>query len=185
MKYLMLIRHAKSNWDSPGLSDHDRPLNERGQRSAPLVGRFLSKTYLGVDSAPAILPPLEQVISSTAVRAYTTAQLLCAAMNFPQDQIILKEHLYLAEPRTILQTVQQLDPALHHVMMVGHNPGISEFANRILQRGDVGDMPTCAAALIEFPADSWGAANWNEARLVGFVTPRLIEKRFLGEAMEV
>jgi phosphohistidine phosphatase len=185
MKYLMLIRHAKSNWDDPGLPDHDRPLNERGLRAAPIMGRFLSRTYLGVDGTPAVLPPIDFVVSSTAVRALSTAKLIMEAMAIHPSLLELDDRAYLAEPRTLLQIVQELDPDLRHVIVVGHNPGISEFASRILSRGEVDEMPTCATALIEIPVDSWSEAGWHTARLVGFVTPRLIEKRFMGEVMGV
>jgi phosphohistidine phosphatase len=185
MKYLTLLRHAKSDWEQPVLNDHARPLNERGLHSTPLVGRFLAKTYLGANGTPAVLPPVDRIISSTAVRAQSTAKLLAGAMAIDPQKFILEGRVYLAEPKTLLQIVQCLDEAWNHAVIVGHNPGITDFVNRLLQNGQVEDMPTCAAALIELPCGLWDLADWDEARLVGFITPKLIEKRFAGEVAAV
>lgn len=181
MKYLTLIRHAKSSWDDTMLNDHDRPLNERGLRSAPMVGRFLSKTYFGSNGTPALLAKPDRLISSTAHRAAETAALMAEEMG--AGQASLERRLYLAEPKTLLQFVRQMDDRWKHVMIFAHNPGISNFADRLVKRGEVDEMPTCAAALIELPWDSWSALDWEEGRLIGFVTPRLIEKRFADELM--
>jgi phosphohistidine phosphatase len=185
MKYLTLLRHAKSDWDQTGLSDHQRPLNDRGQRAAPVVGRFIAKTYLGANGIPAVLPKVDRIISSTAVRALSTARLVADAMALDQSRIIQEGTAYLAEPKTLLQIVQGLDESWNHVIMVGHNPGITDFANRLLKKGELEEMPTCAAAIIELPSSLWGLVDWREARLVGFVTPKLIEKRFAGEVAAI
>ncbi len=181
MKYLTLIRHAKSSWDNTILNDHDRPLNERGLRTAPLVGRFLSKTYFGSNGTPALLAKPDRLISSTANRAAETAASMAREMG--TTPAALDRILYLAEPKMLLQFVRELDDRWKHVMIFAHNPGISDFADRLLKRGEVEEMPTCAAALIELPWDSWSAINWDEGRLIGFVTPRLIEKRFADAMM--
>lgn len=185
MKYLTLLRHAKSDWEQPVLNDHARPLNERGLHSAPLVGRFLAKTYLGANGTPAVLPPVDRIISSTAARAQETAKLIAGAMAIDLQKMILEDRVYLAEPMTLLQVVQCLDETWNHVIIVGHNPGITDFANRLLKTGEIEDMPTGAAALIELQTDLWSLTDWSEARLVGFVTPRVIEKRFAGEVAAV
>lgn len=178
MKYLTLIRHAKSDWNNAS-SDHERPLNERGMRSAPVVGRFLARTYFGMNGTPALLPKPDRIISSTAVRARTTAQLLQPELGVAPEIVLLEPRAYLAEPRTLLQIVREFTDAWNHVVLIGHNEGISEFARKLLRRDHLDeDMPTCAAALIEMPWDSWAAADWAEARLIGYITPKLIEKRF-------
>ncbi len=181
MKYLTLIRHAKSSWDDTMLNDHDRPLNERGIRTAPIVGRFLSKTYFGSNGTPALLAKPDRLISSTANRARETAALMEPELD--AGHTIVDRCLYLAEPKTLLRFARELDDRWSHIMVFAHNPGISAFADRLLKRGEVEDMPTCAAALIELPWDSWSAIDWEEGRLIGFVTPKLIEKRFADELM--
>ncbi len=181
MKYLTLIRHAKSSWDDTMLNDHDRPLNERGLRTAPMIGRFLSKTYFGSNGTPALLAKPDRLISSTAHRAAETAALMEPELD--ADHAMLERCLYLADPKTLLRFVRELDDRWGHIMIFAHNPGISDFAARLLKRGGVGDMPTCAAALIELPHDSWSAIDWEVGRLIGLVTPRMIEKRFADEMM--
>jgi phosphohistidine phosphatase len=176
MKYLTLIRHAKSSWDDASQADHERPLNERGLRNAPVMGRFLAHTYLGMNGVAALLPKPDRMLTSTAVRARATAELMMREMNL--DLLVGDPQLYLADPKTMLQIVQQFDDAWRHVMIFGHNPGISEFVERLLKRGDIKEMPTCAVAILELPWNAWSAVDWDEARLIGYLTPKLIEKRF-------
>lgn len=178
MKYLTLIRHAKSSWDDRSLKDHDRPLNERGRNQAPMMGRFIARTYLGTDGVNALLPMPDRLISSTAVRALTTAQLMQPALGVGSEIIAPEPRVYLAEPKTLLQVVREIPDHWNHIMIFGHNPGISEFAEDMLKRDLIEEMPTCAAVLLELPWDAWAAIDWKEARLIGYITPKLIEKRF-------
>jgi phosphohistidine phosphatase len=178
MKYLTVIRHAKSDW-STGVSDHERPLNERGLRNAPVVARFLGRTYLGMNETPALLPRPERLVTSTAMRARTTARIMQEELGYNPGIVVEESRVYLAEAKTLLAMVREFDDAWSHVMLFGHNDGLSDFVRKLLQRDHLGkSMPTCAAALLEIPWPSWAAVDWNEARLVGYVTPRLIEKRF-------
>lgn len=178
MKYLTLIRHAKSSWDNPSLNDHDRPLNEKGKNNAPVVGRFIARTYLGSKGVTALLPLPDRLISSTALRALTTAQLMQPELNIGSGIITLEPRAYLAEPNALLQLTREFSDAWNHVMLFGHNPGISEFAENLLKRDLIEEMTTCAAALLELPWDAWSATAWKEARLIGYITPKLITKRF-------
>jgi len=179
MKYLTLIRHAKSSWDDATLDDHDRPLNERGLRSAPTVGRFLAKTYLGANGTPALLPHPDRLVTSTALRARHTAEFIAAELK--SEPPVTDRALYLAQPKELLQAVRAFADSWRHVMLFGHNPGISDFAARVLKRHDIEEMPTCACALLELPGDAWAATGWDQARLIGYITPKLIEKRFAQE----
>lgn len=183
MKYLTLIRHAKPDWNDPTQLDHDRTLNDRGIRTAPIVGRFIGRTYLGMNGVPALLPKPDRLVSSTAIRAQTTAQLMLPELAMTPSHLSLDNRAYLADPKSLLQIVRELDDSMKHVMIFAHNPGISEFANKLLRRGDIEDMPTCAAAIVELPHDLWSATSWAEARLVGFITPKLIEKKFAADLM--
>src|SRR5437764_43961 len=124
MKFLTLIRHAKSSWDDAALTDHDRPLNHRGLRAAPIVGRFLANTYLGAGDAPPLLPPPDRVLSSTACRAKHTAELIVAELKSAGPE--LDRRLYLADPKSMLQIVRAFEDRWRHTMVIGHNPGISE-----------------------------------------------------------
>jgi phosphohistidine phosphatase len=178
MKYLTLIRHAKSDWETTA-SDHERPLNERGRRNAPVVARFLARTYLGTNGTPSLLPKPERLVTSTALRAKTTAELMQPELGVSSERVILEPRAYLAEPKTLLQVVREFNDAWQHVVLFSHNNGISDFARKLLRRDHLDEeMPTCAVVLIELPWESWAATDWEEARLVGYVTPKLIEKRF-------
>lgn len=178
MKYLTVVRHAKSSWSQPALADHDRPLNERGARAAPAMARFLWGTYLGGNGAEALLPPPDRLLSSTALRALSTAQVMRETFRLPPEQLILDQDLYLAGEQKLLARIRQLDESWRHVLLFGHNPGLHDFVNRLLARAKVPRFPTCATAILGLPGEYWALADWNEAQLIGFLTPKTLERRF-------
>jgi len=178
MKYLTVVRHAKSSWAQPGLADHDRPLNERGLQAAPAVASFLHRTYFGGAETPPLIPRPDRLVSSTAMRALTTAKLALEVMHRPVESLILDSQLYLAEAPRILDVVRQLDETWQHVMLFGHNPGLHDFAERIMARAHIPRMPTCTAVLIALPHPYWGLADWGQAQLIGYITPKTLERRF-------
>lgn len=178
MKYLTVVRHAKSSWDQQGLADHDRPLNHRGRRAAPAVGSFLARTYFGLGENAALLPPPDRIVSSTAARAVETAQILRESLRLGLDALKLEARLYLAEPETLLDTVRGFDEGWSHVIVVAHNPGLHDFADRMLARTHVPRMPTCTAVIMGLPHEYWGLADWYEAQLIGYITPKALERRF-------
>ncbi|MES2595110.1 MAG: histidine phosphatase family protein [Verrucomicrobiota bacterium] len=178
MKYLTVIRHAKSSWDQPGLADHDRALNERGRKAASAVAAFLSKTYFGGAEAAPLLPKPDRLVSSTASRALSTAQLMREVVSLPPEQLLLDSRLYLAEASTIIDVVRHLDESWKHVVIYGHNPGMHEFAERLLARAHVAKMPTCSTVIMAIPTEFWGLAEWGMAQLIGHITPKALERRF-------
>lgn len=178
MKYLTVIRHAKSSWSQPGLADHDRPLNERGRRAAPAVAQFLWQTYLGGLGGEALLPMPDRLVTSTALRALTTAQVMRGALHLPTDSLLLDQGLYLATPTRLLERVRQLEEDWQHVMLFGHNPGLHEFAERMVKRGEISRFPTCAVAILALPEPFWATVDWHQAQLVAYLTPKTLEKRF-------
>ncbi len=178
MKYLTVIRHAKSSWDQPGLADHDRQLNERGRKAAPAVGAFLNKTYFGGGESPPLIPRPDRLVSSTALRALSTAQIVREIMGLPTEILMLDSRLYLAEAAQLLNVVRDLDESWQHVVLFGHNPGMHEFAERILARAHVAKMPTCSTVLMALPTEYWGLAEWSTAQLIGHITPKSLERRF-------
>jgi phosphohistidine phosphatase len=141
-KTLLLLRHAKSSWDSPSLSDFDRPLNERGERNAPRVGRLL--TELG------IVP--ERVLVSAAVRARQTAEKVLAACDF-HGSVWVTERLYLANPQTYREILALNATEENCVMLVGHNTGIEELASQLC--GKVIQMPTACLVQFAVPVAHW------------------------------
>ena len=161
MKTLYLVRHAKSSWDNANQSDHDRPLNPRGERDAPRMGKRLRKRK----DRP------EVIISSSAVRAQTTASILATAMDYPTSDIAIDERLYGAEPEDVLSIIGDLDDGIHCAMLVGHNPTFTALINA-LGRCDLGNVPTCGMAVLTFPIDSWKDIATIQGKLVDFDFPK-------------
>lgn len=179
MKFLTLVRHAKSSWETPGQEDHDRTLSERGRRAAPAVAAFLRQTYWGAaPSQAALMPAPSKLVSSTAQRAWETAQFLQAQAPSNEGSLLLDGRLYLAEPGALMEVVRGLDETWQHVVVVGHNPGLHEFSNQILARGVISRMPTCSVVIVALPTEYWGLADWGTGQLLGHVTPKSLEKRF-------
>jgi phosphohistidine phosphatase len=117
MKRLIIMRHAKSSWDLP-LSDIQRPLNERGLKNAPEMGRRIVKSK--------IIP--EVIYCSDAVRAYTTAQLVRDAIN-PEIPLIIEPKIYDSTLQTLMKIIENFPDDKNIILMVGHNPTISLLAN--------------------------------------------------------
>jgi phosphohistidine phosphatase len=144
MKTLVIVRHAKSSWDNPGLSDHQRPLNKRGKRDAPVMGARLVEWG----------PPVDRVISSSAVRALTTAEIITREMGLPWDEIRVEDALYHATEEEMLEIIQEQDDYLDGVMLFGHNPGMTCLVND-LSNLDLGNLPTCGIVILQFEVGSW------------------------------
>jgi phosphohistidine phosphatase len=142
MKTLLVLRHAKSSWKAPDIADHDRPLNKRGERDAPRVGRLLRKRGWSPDL----------ILSSTALRARRTAELVAEAARFDRELRSVPE-LYLAEAEVCLALLRGLDEDVERVLLVGHNPGLEQLVH--LVSGADETMPTAALARIEFDASGW------------------------------
>lgn len=143
MKRFTLLRHAKSSWADSGLTDHDRPLAPRGLRDAPRMGRRLAE--LGLE--PAL------VLSSTATRARQTAELVAQALACPR--IATDGTIYLASPATLLDVLMRQSDAIGELIVVGHNPGFTDFANRLLPELKLHNLPTAGAVAIDADASSW------------------------------
>src|SRR4051794_25222051 len=121
MKTLILVRHAKSSWAQAGLSDFERPLNERGKKDAPEMAQRLKEKDIEID----------QFVSSPARRAKKTAKLFAEELNKDKDDIKLVDDLYLATQSAFSSAVEQLDDKYETVALFSHNPGITEFASSL------------------------------------------------------
>lgn len=161
MKELLLIRHAKSAWGDPALSDRDRPLNARGKRDAPFMGSLLRFRSLEPD----------RIVSSPARRAVKTARLIAAQVGYDKDAIAVEEAIYLGGAKALIGLVQELGDAAERIYLVGHNPDISEAASRLTGES-LGDMPTCSIVAIEFPVESWAHVMEGTGRLKFFDYPK-------------
>lgn len=162
---LILMRHAKSAWDDPMLDDHDRPLNKRGRRSATALGDWMRHAGLTPD----------QILCSSARRTQETCERLGLGLPAPP----LPE-LYHASPAAMLDLLQQARG--HCVLMIGHNPGIAEFAAALVADAPAhprfADYPTGATLVAEFDIPGWDALTPGTGQARDFVIPR----ELLGEA---
>ena len=143
MKLLLLMRHARAGRASPGLPDHDRPLDERGRRDATAVGRLLLREGL--------LP--DRVLSSTAVRAYATAERVADGCGY-EGEIRTSRELYLADCLELLGVLQELESSSYpRALIVAHNPGVEQLVHLLTR--DSRPMPPAALALIRLSIDGW------------------------------
>jgi phosphohistidine phosphatase len=147
MKTLLLLRHAKSSWKDPDLSDHDRPLNKRGQNDAPRMGKLLKDEEL--------IPDL--IMSSTAARANKTAELVAKECKY-KGEIVLNHSLYGAEPADYLKILEGLSDTYKAVLVVGHSPSLGETVEVLTGSPDV-IMPTCSLAQIRLSIQNWDELN--------------------------
>jgi len=145
MKTLALFRHAKSSWDDERLDDHDRPLAPRGHRDAPRMGKRLARHKLEPDL----------LLTSTALRARETASYLAAALGIGQVQIRVERRIYLASPDALLCVIAALDDSLGTVLLVGHNPGLTDLANRLLPTLELDNLPTAAVVAVKCDLLRW------------------------------
>jgi phosphohistidine phosphatase len=164
MKRLILTRHAKSSWDDPAMSDHDRPLNDRGKAAAADLGTWLASR--------GHVPDL--VLCSDALRTRKTWSGLAPAL--PGTPILeLKPALYHAGPDVMLAVLRHAQGDT--VMMIGHNPGIAEFAARLVARppanAEFHRYPTGATLVVEF-GTAWAEVGWGSGTVIDFVVPREI-----------
>ena len=147
MKRLFIIRHAKSSWEHPHLSDFERPLNHRGLHTAPQMGlRMRSR-----QEQPDLL------LSSPAYRAKHTARLMAPFLGHEEAQIELEPALYHASVRELNEILHQLPDHHFSVAMFGHNPGLTEWINEIAPVS-LDNLPTCGIASIDLPIDQWAEA---------------------------
>lgn len=145
MKHLYLVRHAKSSWNHPGLSDFDRPLNKRGMCDVSKMGKYMVEQK--------VLPHI--IVSSPAQRAHATAISLAAAMQVPPSGIVEDDRIYAAATATLIAVIQEWDDTWECVMMVGHNPGMADMAAVLTGKG-VGHVPTCTVMGLGLDVASWG-----------------------------
>ena len=149
MKSLYLLRHAKSSWAEHGLSDKQRPLAKRGLHDAPMMGeRFNSRGET-----------LDRIISSPALRAYTTAQLFAEASGFPPEDVMLEPDLYFLGSGSIEDVILNQDDQLQSIMLVFHNPDITHFVNAIDYEVRIDNVPT--SGLIKLSCDLAHWCDWS------------------------
>lgn len=147
MKTLLLVRHAKSSWKDPSLTDRIRPLAERGKRDVVKMGERLASR--------GVKPDL--LVTSPAVRTVETARAIGKEIDYKHRNIAVNDRLYACQSSDILEVVKNLDDGLSYVMLVGHNPELTDFVH--LFTDSVAYMPTCAMLELKFDVDAWSAIS--------------------------
>ena len=167
MKELLLVRHAKSSWDYPHLRDADRPLNKRGKRDAPYMASFVRSR--------GIVPT--HLISSPAVRAFTTAEHFYEEFN-PDGAMIWKESdLYFGSEEDFLDIIQNLDEGIQLPVFFSHNPTLTYFANRFTDNW-IDNVPTCGVVHLESSSDLWEDLYFDNTVIRNLFFPKLIRKEY-------
>lgn len=158
---LTLLRHAKTEPGRVGQDDWDRQLEPQGKRDAAQMAQRFKETY----SVPSL------IVTSPAVRARTTAQLFAKELRIPDNTIVSDERLYLASPKVMLQVVRELGGNVEHVLIVGHNPGITEFGDQLSCERSLDNMPTCSWYTMEVALPDWSALEWGYGMNAELVYP--------------
>lgn len=159
---LVMIRHAKSSWANPLQSDFERPLNERGEHDAPMMGGRLKQRN--------ILPDL--IISSTAKRAKQTAKKIAKEVGYDESAIEWHDKLYHCIPQVFEEVLYEVDDAVKTVFIVAHNPGITSFVNSLSHSFGTDNMPTCGIAAAHFNAREWNEFGKAEKKVFLFDYPK-------------
>ena len=169
MKTILLLRHAKSAWGQPGLDDHERPLNKRGERAAQAMADHIVRKE----------PRPDLVLCSTAVRTRQTLAPLVHRLAPPAPPIALEKGLYLAPEATLLARLQAVSDNIRTVLLIGHNEGIGELAEDLPGKGPAAarasleeKFPTGALAAFKVPDGPWRDLVLGSAELLSFVRPR-------------
>ena len=147
MKTLLIVRHAKSSWDSADISDIDRPLNDRGKRDAPAMAQRLIKAGVRID----------RFVSSPARRARNTAEHFAHTYGRKEKEIRQIPELYNATVPVFQEVVGALDDGDDTVAIFSHNPGITAFVNTLTDEIRLDNMPTCAVFAVKSDAEHWSA----------------------------
>lgn len=163
MKTLYLVRHAKSSWGDPTLSDRDRPLNARGNQDAPKMAAYIATQI----SCP------DAFFCSPAQRARETAAYFLHQFHRNPETLVIDRHLYHALPRDYETILGKADDRLNSIMIFAHNPGITDYANALGQ-ARISNMPTCAIAAIDLAIDSWLETSFTRGKLRFFHRPKAL-----------
>jgi len=146
MKTLFLLRHAKSSWNNPGLTDFERPLNERGLNAAPTIGRYMKSENIKPDV----------VISSPATRARETAELVTESAELDVE-LRFDSRIYDATWFDLLRVIAGIEDEKQSALLIGHNPGFEETVYRLTDERVT--MPTATLAKMNLEINSWSDAQ--------------------------
>lgn len=155
------MRHAKSDWNGYYVSDFERTLNKRGLRAAPLMGEVLKRL---------ISPDL--IVASPATRAKMTAELVAEKLDYPKEKIMFVERIYEASPSDLLRIIHRLPSEADEVLMVGHNPGMTELINALGDDVHLDNLPTAGVVGYAFDVQKWSEIAPKRGKLLFFEYPK-------------
>ncbi|MBI9072448.1 MAG: histidine phosphatase family protein [Melioribacteraceae bacterium] len=161
MKKLFLVRHGKSSWKHPDLSDYERPLNKRGNRDVPFMAKLLKEQNVSPDL----------IVSSPALRAITTAEIMALEFGYPVSDIVKEEMIYEADTNELLQIINNFPEDKNIVIMFGHNPGLTLLSNFISDKR-IDNIPTCGIVNIDLYIDKWKDVDFDNGKVVSFDYPK-------------
>lgn len=161
MKRIYLVRHAKSSWDNSDLRDIERPLNERGLKDAPFMGKLLR--------SKGVQPDL--MVSSPAIRALSTAGYFKIALGVEGEDFWIRDEIYESLATTIFQLIQRLPESCDSVMLFGHNPTFTDVAN-MFSKSYIDNIPTCGVVCIQSTATNWPDFSSKNAEVVDTFFPK-------------
>ena len=163
MKTLLLMRHAKSSWKDPGLTDHERPLKKRGRKDAKRMAKIIEEKDLYPDL----------ILSSSAVRAVETVEVLVEHLGY-ENEIIYSDALYMGEPSDFIEALKTLDSDIEKVMIVAHNPGLEAYLQII--DGEIESLPTSGLGHLVLSLEDWRELSFETmGKMVSIWTPKKLE----------
>ncbi len=160
---LILIRHTKSSWAEPGMRDFDRPIKNDRTEDAEDMARQLNKLCLQPDL----------ILCSPALRTKQTAEHFCNHLPYDYNKILFDMRLYESSAEDYLQVIRETDNKIETLVVIGHNPSITDFANLFL-KNKLEDMPTTAVAWLQLENDTWEIGGTSAGKLKHFLTPKTI-----------
>jgi len=163
---LWLVRHAKSDWSTPGQSDFDRPLNARGRRDGPRMAAWLAEQP----------EPATWIWCSDAVRARSTAEFVTAGFGAATPELALDHRLYLADPDRLLDVLRGTPDSVASVALVAHNPGLTELVNLLAGEAILDNLPTFGVAGFEV-REPWVDLRYGAGRLACLMSPKRLSGR--------
>lgn len=163
IKKLFIIRHAKSSWALPGLSDFSRPLNDRGLQDAPDMANRLLLRKEAIDI----------FLSSPALRARQTCELFCDAYRRPLSDIQWEESLYHAPCETFYRVLEKVEDEFDSIALFSHNPGITDFVNSLHAGAMIDNMPTCGIYAVQIQTESWSTFSLSPKIFLFFDSPKM------------
>ncbi len=175
MKILYLLRHAKSSWSDLELPDFQRPLNRRGKKDAPMMGKILANKDVKIDL----------LISSPAKRAKKTAKKVAKQIAYPKEKIVFNQEIYEAHIADILNIIHQTHTEINSLMLVGHNPTFTDLANLLCKDFHIENIPTAGIFAIAFPYKNWTDVEENSGDFIFFEFPKKYNTQEEGQALNI